>query len=73
MKIEKSKKIWSLKIPIKLDKANKDIKEYLLICKKKLGIVPNILKTNTIDVKNYSIVITYNYLSLLKKLFNKYI
>ena len=53
MKIEKSKKIWSLKIPIKLDKANKDIKEYLLICKKKLGIVPNILKTNTIDVKKF--------------------
>ena len=53
MQNKNSKKLWSLKIPINISKTNKEIKEYLLICEEKLGIVPNILKTNTIDKKKF--------------------
>ena len=35
--------LWSLKIPINLNKLDNEIKEYLTVCEKKLGIVPNIL------------------------------
>ena len=48
---------WSLKIPINLNKVDNEIKEYLTVCEKKLGIVPNILKTNTIDIKNSKLLI----------------
>ena len=51
--VKNKEKLWSLKISINIDRADKDIKEYLLICEKKLGIVPNILKTNTIDKKKF--------------------
>ena len=36
--------MWSLKIPINLNKIDNEMKEYLTVCEKKLGIVPNILK-----------------------------
>ena len=52
MQKKKTEKLWSLKIPVNINKANKEIKEYLLICEKKLGIVPNILKTNTINKRS---------------------
>ncbi len=51
---KKTEKLWSLKIPINLKKINKDMKEYLDICEEKLGLVPNILKTNTIDEKKFN-------------------
>ena len=72
MKIKKKDKIWSLKIPIKLTRVNKDIKEYLLICEKKLGIVPNILKTNTIDKRKFdSFNVFYNRLMQDENYLNK--
>ena len=49
----KKEKYWSLKIPINLSKIDKEMNEYLLVCKEKLGMVPNILKTNTIDKKKF--------------------
>ena len=48
-----TEKLWSLKIPININGVNKDIKEYLIICEEKLGLVPNILKTNTIDKRKF--------------------
>ena len=51
---KKNEKLWSLKIPINLSKINNDIKEYLDICEEKLGLVPNILKINTIDKKKFN-------------------
>ena len=46
-------KYWSLNIPINLSKIDKEMKEYLFVCEEKLGMVPNILKTNTIDKKKF--------------------
>ena len=51
----KKEKYWSLKIPINLSKIDKEMNEYLLVCKEKLGMVPNILKTNTIDKKKFKV------------------
>ena len=51
--LKNKEKLWSLKISVNIDRADKEIKEYLLVCEKKLGIVPNILKTNTIDKKKF--------------------
>ena len=51
--------LWSLKIPINLNKVDNEIKEYLTVCEKKLGIVPNILKTNTIDIKKFKTFNSY--------------
>ena len=59
MQKKKIEKLWSLKIPVNITKANKEIKEYLLICEEKLGIVPNILKTNTIDKKKFDAFNTF--------------
>ena len=75
MKKKKTEKLWSLKIPVNISKSNKEIKEYLLICKEKLGIVPNILKTNTIDKKRFDAFNTFynrlmqeeNYLKKVEK------
>ena len=53
----KKEKYWSLKIPVNLSKIDKEMNEYLLVCKEKLGMVPNILKTNTIDKKNLKYLI----------------
>ena len=50
-------KYWSLNIPINLSKIDKEMKEYLLVCEEKLGMVPNILKTNTIDKKKFEVLI----------------
>ena len=50
---EKKEKYWSLKIPINLSKIDKEMKEYLIVCEQKLGMVPNILKTNTINKKKF--------------------
>ena len=47
----KNEKLWSLKIPIKKNFKDKDIQNYFKICKEKLGLIPNILKTNTINKK----------------------
>ena len=57
MRRGKKEKYWSLKIPINLSKIDKEMKEYLLVCKEKLGMVPNILKTNTIDKKSLKYLI----------------
>ena len=59
MQKKKTEKLWSLKIPVNINKANKEIKEYLLICENKLGIVPNILKTNTINKKRFDAFNTF--------------
>lgn len=50
---EKKEKYWSLKIPINLSKIDREMKEYLIVCEEKLGMVPNILKTNTINKKKF--------------------
>ena len=50
---EKKEKYWSLKIPINLSKIDNEMKEYLIVCEQKLGMVPNILKTNTINKKKF--------------------
>ena len=50
---KKKEKYWSLKIPINLSKIDSEMKEYFLVCEKKLGIVPNILKTNTINKEKF--------------------
>ena len=53
MSKEKKEKYWSLKIPINLSKIDNEMKEYLIVCEQKLGMVPNILKTNTINKKKF--------------------
>ena len=71
----KNGKLWSLKIPIKNNFKDKDVQSYFKICKEKLGLIPNILKTNTIDKKKfYAFNIFYNrlmqddnYLSKIEK------
>ena len=50
---EKKEIYWSIKIPINLSKIDNEMKDYLEICQKKLGMVPNILKTNTINKKKF--------------------
>ena len=57
--VKKKEKYWSLKIPIKLSKIDNEMKEYLLVCEKKLGMVPNILKTNTINKKKFDAFNTF--------------
>ena len=49
----KNEKLWSLKIPIKNNLKDKTIQNYFKICKEKLGLIPNILKTNSIDKKKF--------------------
>ena len=53
----KKRKILVIKNSINLSKIDKEMNEYLLVCKEKLGMVPNILKTNTIDKKNLKYLI----------------
>ena len=57
MKKIKNKNIWSLNIPIKNINNDKEIKEYFDICKEKLGIVPNIIRANSINKKRF---LTFN-------------
>ena len=57
--VKKKEKYWALKIPIKLSKIDSEMKEYLLVCEKKLGMVPNILKTNTINKKKFDAFNTF--------------
>ena len=71
----KEEKIWSLKIPIKKNIKDKEIKEFFKVCENKLGLVPNILKTNSIDKKKFSAFNIFynrlmqdeNYLSKIEK------
>ena len=71
----KNQKLWSLKIPIKMNLKDKDIQSYFKICKEKLGLIPNILKTNTIDKKKFNAFNIFynrlmkddNYLSKIEK------
>ena len=71
----KNEKLWSLKIPIKKNFKDKDIQNYFKICKEKLGLIPNILKTNTIDKKKFDAFNIFynrlmqddNYLSKIEK------
>ncbi len=73
--MNKSNKLWSLNIPINLKKVDKDTKYYLKICEEKLGLVPNILKTNAINKKKFDafnkfynrIMQDDNYLSIKEK------
>ena len=51
--MKNEEKYWSLKIPIKINKVDKSTKEFLEICNRKLGLVPNIIKTNTINKKRF--------------------
>ena len=46
-------KIWSLNIPIKSKQTDKEILAFFKICEEKLGLVPNIIKTNTINKKKF--------------------
>ena len=57
--VKKKEKYWALKIPIKLSKIDSEMKEYLLVCEKKLGMVPNILKTNKINKKKFDAFNTF--------------
>ena len=43
--------LWSLDIPINLKKTDKEIVNYFNVCEKNLGLIPNILLTNSIDKK----------------------
>ena len=71
----KNEKLWSLNIPIKNSFKDKDIQNYFKICKEKLGLIPNILKTNTIDKKKFNTFNVFynrlmqddNYLSKIEK------
>lgn len=47
------KKLWSLNISTEFKNLDKNILEYFKICEKKLGLVPNILKTNAINKKRF--------------------
>tara|TARA_B100000575_G_C23056410_1_gene608170 strand:- start:423 stop:998 length:576 start_codon:yes stop_codon:yes gene_type:complete len=47
------KKLWSLNISTEFKNLDKSILEYFKICEEKLGIVPNILKTNAINKKRF--------------------
>ena len=47
-------KIWSLNIPIKSKHNDQEINNFLSVCKDKLGLIPNIIKANTIDKKRFS-------------------
>ena len=49
----KNEKLWSLKIATKNNFKDKDIQNYFKVCKEKLGLIPNILKTNAIDKKKF--------------------
>ena len=72
----KNEKLWSLKISIKKNFKDKDIQNYFKICKEKLGLIPNILKTNTIDKKKFDAFNIFynrlmqddNYLSKIEKI-----
>ena len=50
--VKKKEKVLGIKNSIKLSKIDSEMREYLLVCEKKLGMVPNILKTNTINKKS---------------------
>ena len=71
----KNEKLWSLKIPIKSNLKDKNMQNYFKICKEKLGLIPNILKTNTIDKKKFDAFNIFynrlmqddNYLSKIEK------
>ena len=48
-----NEKLWSLKIPIKKSPKDKEMEKFFEICKKKLGLIPNIIKTNSlIEITN---------------------
>tara|TARA_E500000178_G_C16946159_1_gene718943 strand:+ start:304 stop:864 length:561 start_codon:yes stop_codon:yes gene_type:complete len=69
------KKIWSLKIPIKKNIKDKEIQKFFYICKNKLGLIPNIIRTNSIDKKKFDAFNIFynrlmqddNYLSKIEK------
>ncbi len=71
----KKNNIWSLNIPIKSKHNDKEINNFLNVCKDKLGLVPNIIKTNTIDIKKFNAFNIFynrlmqddNYLSKIEK------
>ncbi len=50
----KKNNLWSLKIPIKQQPKDEDIKKIFKVCKDKLGLIPNILKINSIDKKRFN-------------------
>ena len=71
----KNEKLWSLNIPIKKIVKDKDIKNFFKICEEKLGLVPNIIKTNSINKKKFTafnifynrLMQDQNYLSKIEK------
>ena len=64
--------LWSLDIPINLKKADKEIINYFNVCEKNLGLIPNILLTNSIDKKKFEIFNTfYNRLMQDKNFLNQ--
>ena len=50
----KKEKLWSLKIPIKNKSKDKDINKFYEVCEKRLGLIPNIIKTNSINKKKFN-------------------
>ena len=73
MSKKKTEKYWSLKIPINLSKIDKEMKNYLSVCETKLGMIPNILKTNTIDKKRFDAFnVFYNRLMQEENFLKKY-
>tara|TARA_E500000178_G_scaffold328846_1_gene359220 strand:+ start:392 stop:964 length:573 start_codon:yes stop_codon:yes gene_type:complete len=59
MKKNRNKKLWSLDIPVKEKVNDKEIKEFYEVCKKKIGFIPNIIKTNSIDKKKFKVFNSY--------------
>ena len=51
--------IWSLKIPINTSKLDRDTLEFMNLVEKKLGLIPNILKANSINKKRFDAFNTF--------------
>ncbi len=70
--MKKKYNLWSLNIPINFKKLDKEIINYLNVCEKNLGLIPNILLTNSIDKKRFETFnIFYNRLMQDKNFLNK--
>ena len=49
----KNEKLWSLKIPIKKSPKDKEMEKFFEICKKKLGLITNIIRTNSMVQRKF--------------------
>ncbi len=72
---KKKNKLWDINISLRDFNKDKDINEYFDTCKKKLGMIPNIIKVNSIDKKKFEAFNNFykklmqdeNYLSQIEK------